>query len=309
MKTHNSICVLFTLSIILLSIFMVPSSLLAFQKGDGYKLADRLIETGRFEKKLYHMKTFTLYGLLRKGTKPTLRVYIEGDGHAWNSRTEPSDDPTPYNPVALRLAMKDSTADTVLYLARPCQFTQGDEQRNCHVYYWTDARLGEAVIGDLNMAIHEAKKAAGAKDVRLIGFSGGGGAAVLIAARRNDVSHITTVAGNLNSSAWTRYQKVTPLVNSLEPFNTASVLRHIPQVHISGGKDTVIPPFISQEFCREAGEKALCLTAPDLSHAGPWDGPIRVPEGAKKLQEHAQGVSKKPSLNNAAKEAAKSIEP
>jgi hypothetical protein len=50
-----------------------------------------------------------------------LHVYIEGDGFAWKSRTQPSNDPTPNNPTGLKLAAADANAN-VLYLARPCQF-------------------------------------------------------------------------------------------------------------------------------------------------------------------------------------------
>jgi hypothetical protein len=40
----------------------------------------------------------------RIGWVNSLRVYIEGDGFAWKSRTQPSGNPTPHNPVALKLA-------------------------------------------------------------------------------------------------------------------------------------------------------------------------------------------------------------
>ncbi|MGA1373146.1 MAG: alpha/beta hydrolase, partial [Pseudomonadales bacterium] len=34
-----------------------------------------------------------------------LTIYIEGDGFAWATASQPSTDPTPINPVALRLAL------------------------------------------------------------------------------------------------------------------------------------------------------------------------------------------------------------
>jgi hypothetical protein len=44
-----------------------------------------------------------------KKTAPTreAHLYIEGDGYAWKNRHEPSNDPTPMNPVAMRLAAAD----------------------------------------------------------------------------------------------------------------------------------------------------------------------------------------------------------
>lgn len=46
-----------------------------------------------------------------------LRVYIEGDRHAWLSRTRLCADPTPHNPVALKLALADPAPGPLLYLA------------------------------------------------------------------------------------------------------------------------------------------------------------------------------------------------
>ena len=133
-----------------------------------------------FSVRLFSTKLFTLCGLLRPGLSShskILRVYIEGDGHAWESRTRPSTNPTPRNPVALRLAMADPGADTVLYLARPCQYVQGEDWRQCSKRYWTSARLGPEVMKSLDAAITLAKSDCGAEQVILVGFSGGGGAA------------------------------------------------------------------------------------------------------------------------------------
>src|SRR5262245_4836743 len=50
-----------------------------------------------------------------------LRIYIEGDGRAWLTRQQRSDDPTPRNAIGLRLASADMSPN-VAYLARPCQY-------------------------------------------------------------------------------------------------------------------------------------------------------------------------------------------
>jgi len=42
-----------------------------------------------------------------KISSKTLRVYIEGDGHAWENRNTPSTDPTPLNPISFQLALAD----------------------------------------------------------------------------------------------------------------------------------------------------------------------------------------------------------
>ena len=216
---------------------------------------------------------FTLYALLRSGALPdgkVLRVYIEGDGHAWESLTRPSSDPTPRNPVGLRLAVADSGRDAVLYLARPCQYVQNGDSAQCSNRYWTSARLGPEVIGSLDAAITQAKAACGAEQVMLVGFSGGGGAAALLAAARQDVVFLGTVAGNLDSDAWASLQGVSPLAESLNPVAVAPSLRHLPQRHLSSRTDTVMPPQISAGFCREASQPESCVVISGVAHGGPW---------------------------------------
>ena len=93
--------------------------------------ARALAQQHGFTERLFETRPFVLFGLYHPGISPqpkTLRVYIEGDGHAWESRTRPASDPTPRNPVALDLAMADPGTDPVLYLARPCQRTDGTAQ-------------------------------------------------------------------------------------------------------------------------------------------------------------------------------------
>jgi hypothetical protein len=43
----------------------------------------------------------------------TIRVYIEGDGSAWLNSQFPSEDPTPSNPMALRLAVADVSRSSI----------------------------------------------------------------------------------------------------------------------------------------------------------------------------------------------------
>lgn len=224
-----------------------------------------------FSQVLYAAQPFVLYGLYRPGQGDVLRVYIEGDGHAWLSRTRPSADPTPRNPVALRLALADPSPGPLLYLARPCQYVRGDALRHCAPRYWTSARLGEEVIASLDQAVSRVKAQSGAQHTALIGFSGGGGAAVLLAARRQDVIFLGSVAGNLHLAAWTQQHGLTPLRESLEPFAVARALRRLPQRHVSSRDDVLMPPELSAAFCRAAARPESCVTVRGIPHAGPWE--------------------------------------
>lgn len=216
---------------------------------------------------LFDTGKFTVFALFKKGTFPVLHTYIEGDGHAWINRTTPSKDPTPHNPVALYLATNDPAPASVLYLARPCQYFMNAQ---CHRQYWTNARMSEAVIASLNEAITQAKELAAATKVCLVGFSGGGGCAPLIATRRNDVIFLGSVAGNLNVGAWTSRHNLSPLDKSLEPLQAAPLLHGIPQRHYAGKDDNVIPPELSQSFCKATGQIDACTTIPAITHGGAW---------------------------------------
>lgn len=174
----------------------------------------------------------------------TLSIYIEGDGLAWRTRRSISSNPTPVAPVALQLALLDKSA--AAYLARPCQYVRN--QANCDSGLWTSARFSAEVITASNAAIDLLKQRFAASRIRLIGYSGGGAVAALVAARRNDISQLVTVAGNLDHVAWTRHHRVTPLRDSLNPADEWRALQSIPQVHFVGADDRTVNRSISESY-------------------------------------------------------------
>lgn len=177
----------------------------------------------------------------------TLTVYVEGDGLAWFSRTQPSPDPTPRVPVGLQLAIRHEGGGAV-YLARPCQYTQSANARNCHSRYWTTHRFSPEVIDATNESIALLKERYRAKHLILVGYSGGGAVAALVAARRQDVVHLITVAGNLDPKKWTELHRVTPLSGSLNPADFWQALQSIPQTHFLGAQDKNIPYSVFESY-------------------------------------------------------------
>ncbi len=141
---------------------------------------------------------------------PTLTVYIEGDGLAWIGGSRPSDDPTPANPLALRLALAQP-AGNAAYLARPCQYA-GRRDSACTDSYWTDRRFSREVVESTSIAIDALMLRFGADRLTLVGYSGGGAIAALVAAQRPDVVLLITVAGNLDHDNWTKHHNVLPLI-------------------------------------------------------------------------------------------------
>jgi pimeloyl-ACP methyl ester carboxylesterase len=201
---------------------------------------------------------------------PVLVIYIEGDGRAWKTASLPSDNPTPTNPIALRLAIQDPRP-AVAYLARPCQFV-ALPSRGCSEKLWTSARFSPAVIETMNEAIEKLKQQYGASQLVLIGYSGGGAVATLVAAKRTDIKTIITVAGNLDTDAWVRLYGLEPLSESINPASVAQSIPNIPQIHYVGAKDDVIPRAISQSFLQKMGSpnQAKVIELPNYGHVCCW---------------------------------------
>jgi pimeloyl-ACP methyl ester carboxylesterase len=183
----------------------------------------------------------------------SLSVYIEGDGLAWLSATLPSPDPTPLHPLALQLALAQAEGRSA-YLARPCQYQDSSQEQlaPCPQRYWTGSRFAPEVIDAMDAAVSQLKQRHGAKTLVLVGYSGGGSVAALLAMRRTDVIRLVTVAGNLDHRAWTEHHRLTPLTASLNPadeaIRTPSRLNNISQTHWVGGQDRVIPPALARQW-------------------------------------------------------------
>lgn len=218
-------------------------------------------------------ETFVLSAYVRQqAADQPLVVYIEGDGKAWLNSSTPSSNPTPASPVALELAARDRSAN-VAYVARPCQYAARDADAACATpRYWTGARFAEEVVAATSQAI-DSLKAGGQGGVHLVGFSGGGAIAALVAARRSDVLSLRTVAGNLDHEAFTRLHKVSAMTASLNPADVAPRLAAVPQLHLVGGKDDVVPRAIAESFLRRMGPSpcARVVEVPGADHLGPWE--------------------------------------
>lgn len=236
---------------------------------DRQAVADRIAKAAGFQTEIVRTRPFILLARYRLSEpERPLTVYIEGDGLAWLSRRRLSGDPTPTDPVALRLAALDPGAN-VVHLARPCQYVADSA---CDARYWSSHRFSENVISAIDQAIEHFRKRIGALEVSLVGYSGGGAVAALVAARRKDVASLRTVAGNLDPEALNRHFGVTPLTGSLNPADHAAALSQIPQHHFVGRDDRVVPGFIASGFAKKAGDtRCIRITAIDgASHESGW---------------------------------------
>ena len=198
----------------------------------------------------------------------TLDIYLEGDGLAYLSPTDISDDPTPLNPVALRLAVQDPRP--AVYLARPCQYMAA--QAACTPAVWTSERFSPASLALIDQAVSQLKTYYGATQLRLIGYSGGGALMTLLAAQRNDVVGLITVAANLDMAAWTHDLGLAALPHALNPADQAARISALPQRHFIGAEDAVVPPSVGLAFARHFAADAQpdLQVLPGFDHSCCW---------------------------------------
>jgi len=204
------------------------------------------------------------------GQNETLTIYIEGDGLAWFSRDRISDDPTPLKPVALEMALAQP-AGVAVYLARPCQYVDA-VKTGCNRRWWTSHRFAPQVIASTDQAIDMLKQHFHAKHIILVGYSGGGAVAALVAARRSDVVKLITAAGNLDIAAWAELHRIHPLSDSENPAAASVHLATIPQLHMVGADDKNIPPAIAESFAARfpAGHRPEIKIIPGFNHQCCW---------------------------------------
>ncbi len=262
----------------------------------GMSARDELSRAERqgFVRARHHFSGFDVV-TLQRGAQASRRlvVYIEGDGRAWISRTRLSADPTPRNPVSLKLALKDPSA-AVLYIGRPCQYLSSSERSHCDARYWSSHRYSRAVVDAINRIIDGVAQAVPETRVGLVGYSGGGTLAALVAATRKDAAWLVTLAANLDHRTWTREHGLTPLDGSLNPLDFAALLRAIPQFHLWGGRDRRVSVAVLQRYLAALENPPELMTASqkDFDHSCCWDeiwpdSLCKLPDARKFMPEKA----------------------
>ncbi|HMM75617.1 MAG TPA: alpha/beta hydrolase [Gammaproteobacteria bacterium] len=195
-----------------------------------------------------------------------VHVYLEGDGRPFATRHLPAGDPTPRRRLARELMALDPAPS--IYLARPCY--EGLAQApGCAPRLWTEARYGTEVVASLAAALARLRVTHRIGHYTLVGYSGGGVLAMLLAERIEAVDRVITVAANLDLEAWAAAHGYSPLTASLDPARRPPLPPRVAQVHYAGGRDRNVPPAqISAALRAQTGARLVIVD--DAAHARGW---------------------------------------
>jgi pimeloyl-ACP methyl ester carboxylesterase len=165
-------------------------------------------------------------------------VFIEGDGLPWrNHGWQPNPDPRPLHALAFNLFL--TTPNIAWYITRPC-YDDSLATPACDSKVWTDARYSNENINSMAAALQRFAAQQQTSRLVLVGYSGGGALAVLLAARMPEVIGVVSIAANLDQQAWAQAHHYSPLIGSLNPATDTGDLR-MPHVALHGQRDDNVP--------------------------------------------------------------------
>lgn len=193
-----------------------------------------------------------------------LHVYLDGDGSPWLSRNQVASDPTPHVPLMLDLMAQDPVSS--IYLGRPCYLGLSNEP-SCKPRFWTSARYSQKVVDSMTAALN--KLSVSYAGLVLIGYSGGGTLAMLMAEDLPKTEAVITVAANLDTERWAAMHHQPALRESLNPAKRAALPSTIRQLHIAGAEDSNVPPALIQNAIAQQNQARFTMYA-GQDHACCW---------------------------------------
>ena len=197
-------------------------------------------------------------------------IYIEGDTASVASSAL-TKDATPSNPVGLHLASRDLSKN-LAYLSRPCQYIKQPEKKGCDPKYWGADRFAPEVIDAYQAALDDIGARWDVTNFHLVGFNGGANIAAVLAATRNDVLSLRTVAGDLNPRFVDNVGNMPVSSNAILAVDYGSKLAGIPQHHFIGGADDIVTPGTYHSY-RQAVGLSDCIhysLIQDADHTNGW---------------------------------------
>lgn len=246
-------------SVMLLSACATPSERFAYTAG-ALGFEELTVRTDRFAHRIY-----SHIGAVKNTDRKTLHVYLDGDGTPWQQRWI-AGDPTSRNPITLKLMEQDS--EPAILLGRPCYHGFSDTEP-CHNKFWTSHRYSKPVVESMAAALQQWLETTDFDEIVLVGYSGGGTLAMLIAPYIDKIKAIVTVASNLDVKAWSEFHGYLPISDSLNPAVGPELPPMIRQFHLAGGKDDNVPLFIIETFAR-THSRAQAIIYSNFDHQCCW---------------------------------------
>lgn len=202
----------------------------------------------------------------REGSdRPILHVYLGSDGSPYLGGY-PAKDPTPRDPLTLRLLALDS--GPAVYVGRPC-YHGVSAAPECTPDVSTYARYSERVVASLAAVVRRILAIHRYPELVLIGHSGGGILAMLLAERLPETSTVVTIAAPLDIDAWTDYHKARRLTGSLNPTRRPPLGGDVVQIHFAGGNDRTVPPSVVTAGASPTHAKVVVIE--DYDHVCCWE--------------------------------------
>jgi pimeloyl-ACP methyl ester carboxylesterase len=195
-----------------------------------------------------------------------LHVYIDGDGTPWEHESWPAEDPTSRNPLILNMMVQDKTAS--ILLGRPC-YHGLNTIAACEESFWTSRRYAQEVVDSMAVALNRWLEKHPFKKVVLIGYSGGGSLAVLMAEKIPQVSTVVTFSANLDVDEWSKAHGYPTLNESLNPIAQKILPKRIKQLHLAGADDDVVPAYIVKSYADQ--QNADFRVYPEFDHQCCWE--------------------------------------
>ncbi|MDZ7751307.1 MAG: alpha/beta hydrolase [Gammaproteobacteria bacterium] len=187
-----------------------------------------------------------------------LHVYLGGDGRAWVNPRRIALDPTPDESLVLKLMARDPGA--AVMVGRPCYHGLARDE-GCAPAYWTGRRYSPEVVASLAAVIEDERREPEGVPARviLVGHSGGGTLAVLVAEVLDGVAGVITLAGNLDLGAWTRHHGYSALEGSLDPARRPPLPPGMPRLHLVGEKDENVLAEWTRRFVAARSGARMCM--------------------------------------------------
>jgi pimeloyl-ACP methyl ester carboxylesterase len=152
-----------------------------------------------------------------------------------------------------------------VYLGRPCY--HGVRSSACTPDMWTNKRYSEAVVASMSAALDGVSVEY--QSLVLLGHSGGGTVAMLLAERQPKVAMVVTVAANLDSDRWAALHKQQALSGSLNPATRPPLRSSIRQMHYAGAEDDNVPPQLVRDAAAQQSG-AIFKVYPKQDHSCCW---------------------------------------